>query len=203
MNNKKRTAILLTDVRSLEDQALFLHYLSRVNAERRREVEEEQFADDRYLSLGGGALLDRLLTEWGIRGEIRHDEQGKPVVDRRPELYVSLTHAYPYAAAMISDAPCGLDIERRDRELEAVARRYYNEREKHYAGGDQDRITDVWCRKECVIKCWGPRDVREIDTFAIPPDHEYVSIPLPGYSFEVLKKKGSYLFRNVLLDMDW
>lgn len=146
--------------------------------------------------------MDRLLTGWEVRGEIRHNEWGKPVVDRHPEVHLSLTHAYPYAAAMISAAPCGLDLERRDRDLEAIARRYYNEREKRYAGEDRGRTTDVWCRKECVVKCLGVRDVREADAFAIPPDYGYLSIPLPGFSFEVLMGNGDYRFREVRLGVD-
>ena len=201
MNNRKETTILLTDVRPFEHEALFFQYLSRVNAERQCDIEKKQCAYDRYLSLGGGLLLDQLLREWGVHAQIQHDEQGKPVVFQHPELYVSLTHAYPYAAAMISDAPCGLDLERRDLDLGAVARRYFNEQEKRYAGADQNRITDIWCRKECVIKYRGPRDIREIDTFAIAPDYEYISLPLAGFSFEILKKKGVYRFAEVHFPM--
>lgn len=198
MNNDKRcTTILLTNTRIFEDAALFHYYLSKVNEERRCDVKNRRFAEDRLLSLGGGLLLDQLLADWNINSEIVHNEQGKPLVYLYPNVYVSLTHAYPYAAAMISHAPCGLDIEGRDRNLEAVARRYYNEQEKGYAGNDQNRITDIWCRKECFIKCCGPQDVRQIDTFSIPADYEYISLPLQGYSFEILKKKGAYLFREI------
>jgi len=195
-NNKKRTTILLTNVRIFEDTALFHYYLSKVNEERRCDIEHKRFAEDKFLSLGGGLLLDQLLMDWDIHSEIMHNEQGKPLVYKAPDVYVSLTHAYPYAAAMISDSPCGLDIERRNRNMEAVARRYYNDQEKRYAGNDQNRLTDIWCRKECFIKYSAPQDIRQIDTFSIPADYEYLSLPLPGYSFEILKRKGACLFRE-------
>lgn len=196
-NDKKHVTILLTNVSVFEDPALFHRCLSEVNEERRCDIENKNFAEDRLLSLGGGLLLGQLLMDWNIPSEIVHNAQGKPLVSGHPNVYISLTHTYPYAAAMISDAPCGLDIERRDRDLEAVARRYYNEREKRYAGNDQNRMTDVWCRKECFIKYCAPQDVRQIDTFSIPAGYEYLSLPLQGYSFEILKPKGAYQFREV------
>lgn len=196
---KKKTTIVLADVRALEDASLFAQYLSGVNAERRRDIQQKRFAQDRLLSLGGGLLLNLLLAQWGIASEILHNQQGKPFVKGHPGVFVSLTHAYPYAAAMICDAPCGLDLESRERDLKAVAGRCYNAREKGYAGNDPGKTTDIWCRKECMIKFQNPQDIRRIDTFAIPDDYEYVSLPLPGYSFEILKKKGDYLFRIVQL----
>ena len=50
-----------------------------------------------------------------------------------------------------------------------------------------------------MIKFRGLQDVRRIDTFAIPADYEYLSLPLPGYSFEILKKQGDYRFFTVRL----
>ena len=198
-NDKPCTTILQTNVSIFQNAALFHYYLSYVNQERRCDIEQKHVAEDRHLSLGGGLLLDQLLADWNIHSQIVHNHQGKPLVYLHPHVYVSLTHAYPYAAAMISHAPCGLDIERQDRDLEAVARRYYNEQEKQYAGNDQNRLTNIWCRKECYIKTYGPRDVRLIDTFSIPADYEYLSLPLPGYSLEILKKKGPYQFRQHFL----
>lgn len=202
MNNRKhgnQTTILLADVRPLEDASLFAQYLSGVNAERQRDIQQKRFPEDRRLSLGGGVLLNLLLAQWEIESEVLHDPQGKPFVEHHPEIFVSLTHAYPYAAAMICDAPCGLDIESRQRDLKAISRRCFNVRERQYAGEDPGRITDIWCRKECVIKFRGLQDVRRIDTFAIPADYEYLSLPLPGYSFEILKKQGDYRFFTVRL----
>lgn len=203
MNNMKPdkiTTILLADVRPLEDAALFAQYLSGVNPERQRDIRKKRFARDRLLSLGGGVLLELLPAQWGIEAEIRHDGQGKPFAAQHPEMFLSLTHAYPYAAAMICDAPCGLDIESRSRNLAAISRRCYTAREMQYAGQAPGRITDIWCRKECIVKAHGLRDLRKIDTFAIPADYEYLSLPLPGYSFEILKKQGAYRFCVVRLD---
>ena len=81
MNNRKhgkQTTILLADVRPLEDASLFAQYLSGVNAERQRDIQQKRVPEDRRLSLGGGVLLNLLLAQWEIESEILHDPQGKP-----------------------------------------------------------------------------------------------------------------------------
>lgn len=199
MNNdfsKTNDTIFLADVRSLKDSSLFSFYLSKVSSERRRDIDTKQVEEDRLLSLGGGVLLDCLLEAWNVEDQVLHTAEGKPFACHHPEIHLSLTHAYPYAAAMISLFPCGLDIEQRDRDLEAVVRRYYTLPEKEFCQNDPCKITDIWCRKECWIKCYHPLDVRYIDTYSIPKDYEFVSLPLINYSFEVLKKKGDFHFQK-------
>ena len=117
----------MADARGLEDQAAFSHFLPTVNTERQRDIGCKRFDEEKVLSLAGGLLLDMLLDCWNIPAQIEHGRGGKPRVRNHPEVYVSLTHSYPYAAAVISDRPCGIDLERRDRELEAVARMYFTQ----------------------------------------------------------------------------
>ena len=188
----------MADARGLEDQAAFSHFLPTVTTERQRDFGCKRFDAEKGLSRAGGLLVDMLLDCWNIPAQIEHGRGGKPRVRNHPEVYVSLTHSYPYAAAVISDRPCGIDLERRDRELEAVARRYFTQDEKAYSGGDRARTTDIWCRKECCIKYDKPRDVRFIDTFAIPEDYCYHSFPIEGFSFEVLAPRGDYMFHEVI-----
>ena len=190
----------MADARSLLDKAVFSRLLPTVNAERQRDIAGKRFDEEKVLSLAGGLLLDMLLDRWNIPAEIEHDKQGKPRVRDHPEVYVSLTHSYPYAAAVISDRPCGIDLENRDRNLEAIARRYFTEGEKAYAGGAPARATDIWCRKECCIKYDKPRDVRLIDTFAIPKDYCYRSFPVEGFSLEVLAPRGACGFYEVTFE---
>ena len=73
----------------------------------------------------------------------------------------------PAVLTIIGTCFLRLDIESRQRDLKAISRRCFNVRERQYAGEDPGRITDIWCRKECVIKFRGLQDVRRIDTFAI------------------------------------
>lgn len=201
-NDQRCTTVLLADARCLEDKAVFSHFFLTVNAERQRDIVSRRFDKDKVLSLAGGLLLDMLLKRWDITAQIEHDSRGKPVVQGHPEVFVSLTHAYPYAAAVISDRPCGIDLENRSRNPEAIARKYFNEKEKAFSGTDQGKITDLWCRKECCIKFGLPGDIRFIDPFTIPEDYRYCSFPLDGFSFEVLIPKGDLAYHVVKFQED-
>lgn len=186
------TTILLADVRPLENSGTFTYFFSRVNEERRQTIETIRFDEEKVLSLAGGVLLDTLLMHWDIDASVTHDDDGKPCVPGFPWVFLSLTHAYPYAAAVISDHPCGIDIENQSRDLTGIFRRYYLPSEQAYVAGNPARATDIWCRKECIIKYDRPRDIRRIDTFAIGQDYRYLPISLPGFSCQALIPTGEY-----------
>lgn len=188
------TTILLADGRSLENRDIFAYFFSLVNEERKGTIEKMRFDEEKVLSLAGGVLLDALLRLWGIDAPVAHDEGGRPRVPGFPSVFLSLSHAYPYAAAVISHHPCGIDIEDQSRDLSGIVRRYYLPQEQAYAAGDPARATDIWCRKECVIKYDHPRDIRRIDTFAIGEDYRYLHIPVSGFSCQALIPKGEYRF---------
>lgn len=196
-NIPRLTTILLADGRPLENSDTFTHFFSLVNEERQRYIEKMRFDEEKVLSLAGGVLLDALLKLWRIDAPVIHDDEGKPCAAGFSSVFLSLTHAYPYAAAVISDCPCGIDIEDRSRDLSAIVRRYYLPQEKAYVGSHPARATDIWCRKECIIKYDRPQDVRLIDTFAIGEDYRYLHIPVPGFSCQALIPKGEYQFLRV------
>lgn len=186
------TTILLADVHPLENSDTFTYFFSRVNEERRQTIETIRFDEEKVLSLAGGVLLDGLSKLWGIDASVTHDDDGKPCVPGFPWVFLSLTHAYPYAAAVISHRPCGIDIENQSRDLTDIVRRYYLPSEQAYVAGNPARATDIWCRKECIIKYDRPRDIRRIDTFAIGQDFRYLPISLPGFSCQALIPTGEY-----------
>lgn len=194
MNKYKKTrctTVFLTDVRMLEDEEVFSRLFLTVNPERQRDIDSKGFDEEKVLSLAGGLLLDALLEHWGIAAEVEHDLQGKPVVKGCPDVFVSLSHSYPYAAAVIAAQPCGIDLESHDRDFGTIAKRFYSQKEREYAKEDPIKMAQIWCRKECIIKYERPQDVRNIDTFDIPEHYGYRSFPLEGFSFEVLIPKGA------------
>ncbi len=44
--------------------------------------------------------------------DVKKTERGKPYIDGSPELYISISHSGVYAAVVLSDIPCGIDIEK-------------------------------------------------------------------------------------------
>lgn len=97
-----------------------------------------------------------------------------------PYAAFSLSHTKDFCAAVVSDAPCGIDIEERT----AFLRTHDDERaakmkERILAAGDaanEDFLT-LWTKKESLYKCCGrggfaPREIRTdlypVKTFVLP-----------------------------------
>lgn len=108
-------------------------------------------------------LLAALLRAQGIERlpDVAFMPNGKPYF---PDcaLYFSVSHSEGMAAAMIADAPCGVDIERvRENVRERLTARCLSPREI----ADGMDFFDVWTMKECIGKISGagitafPRDI--------------------------------------------
>lgn len=138
-----------------------------------------------------GALRESKCASWTLLdGAILH-ATGAPVDFRTftrekngkwscPYAAFSLSHTKDFCAAVVSDAPCGIDIEERT----AFLRMHDSERtakmkEKILAAGDaanEDFLT-LWTKKESLYKCCGrggfaPREIRTdlypVKTFVLP-----------------------------------
>lgn len=166
-------------------EGLFGELLAGLDPIRQEKTMARRRREDRLLSLAVGLLLRRCLRRWGIEEAPAYDGQGKPVIPGHPEVFVSATHCWPYAGAIISSSPCGIDLERR-RPMEAVVGRWFLPEEQALCRGDPAMAMDIWCRKECIIKCFGLRDWNRLDTFALPEGYVFTGVPLTGFSFQTL-----------------
>ncbi len=96
-------------------------------------------------------LFKAIKNEFGIvcgEGDIKRDEYGKPYLAGYPQVFFSLSHAHCAALCLVSDAPCGIDAERSDREIpERVQMRYF--------GGITDDAVREWTALEAKIKLSG------------------------------------------------
>ena len=106
-------------------------------------------ADVRYC---GEAGLDYPVLE----GEIRREEKGKPYFVDIP-LEFSLSHSGQLWMCMVSQQPCGLDLQHvKECRFEEIAQRLYLPKEQHYVDlWGLDGFFDVWVRKEAFAKCTG------------------------------------------------
>lgn len=98
-------------------------------------------------------LLALALQRSGITElpEVRFEEAGKPVFVASP-LHFSLSHSGRFAAALLSDSPCAVDVETiRSNPRDKLVARCLNEREKEL-GCD---FTECWTKKECLGKLNG------------------------------------------------
>lgn len=114
--------------------------------------------------------------ETGIPSEkldIRADEFGKPYVKNADGIFFNVSHAGDYIACIISDKPCGIDIERTNRKPRInIARRFFNEEEYNFLMTlpEEKRagtFFEMWTAKEAYAKYLGKGIVGGLNTFVL------------------------------------
>ena len=72
-------------------------------------------------------LLRRVAGEWC---KISYNEQGAPCISNSQYRHISVSHCADCVALLLSDKPCGVDIERTERNFERVAAKYITAAER-------------------------------------------------------------------------
>ena len=88
--------------------------------------------------------------------ELFYDEKGKPHYNGKDgfTLHFSLSHSGDYAACIISDVPCGVDIECiREKDITSLAKRVFSPAESKKITARE--FYETWTVKESVLKALG------------------------------------------------
>lgn len=118
-----------------------------------KHMEEKRHPDVRAASETAWNLLEAALRETGIAElpQVHFEETGKPVF-ADSSLHFSLSHSGKLACALLSDAPCAVDVEIIKPDVQAkLIDRCLNEQEKAL-GCD---FFETWTKKECRGKFSG------------------------------------------------
>lgn len=112
---------------------------------------------DIYISHKGdsGILAPRMLMMYNGQNEtLRYDEKGKPYFT---SAYVSISHSGSLWACALSDAPCGVDIQRKQNvRFDKLAARYFTDSEAaRVLAEGQDAFFEIWTAKEAYAKLTG------------------------------------------------
>lgn len=100
---------------------------------------------------------------------IAKDEFGKPF-PKMSELHLSLSHSFPYAAALVDrNSPVGIDLEQPKEKLLKIAPRIHHANELHDLGTDLVKHCIYWCAKESMIKLHGRKDLIFAENMFINP----------------------------------
>lgn len=100
--------------------------------------------------LGWRALVHR--TKPGV--EITYTAQGAPQLS--DGTFLSVSHAAGWVAVLFGEEPCGVDIERLDRNFERVARRYIGPDEQLLPQAEHPHFKALlWSAKEALYKWAG------------------------------------------------
>jgi 4'-phosphopantetheinyl transferase len=120
--------------------------------------------------LASRVLLKALLEKWNLDFKgLRKDEEGKPFFIGH-DIHLSLSHSYPYVAAMIHrHKHVGIDLEQPKEKLLRIGPRVLNENELNDAGENIVKHCILWCAKEALIKVYGKRHLVLSKDLAIEP----------------------------------
>ena len=178
----------LLDIRNVSDVELSLWYAQMDQA---RQEKCKLYRDDRAKKLCIAAdhlIRTALAKELKISPkevEICLSPDGKPYCEGNP-LYFSYSHCDPYVAAVISQNPVGIDIEK-VRAIRGKGERICTEEELKYLNGAEDdseshrRFIEIWTKKEAIFKIEGrlPRKDKEIETLT-PKNHVILTTKTVG-----------------------
>lgn len=106
--------IYMADIRSLEQEELFIELLEQVSSLRREKVLACKNKKDRCRALAAGFLLRNALQAHGINEkEITYEKNphGKLLLPEKLGLSFNLSHGGDYAVCALSDENVGIDLE--------------------------------------------------------------------------------------------
>ncbi len=90
---------------------------------------------------------------------IDKDEFGKPYIRDSPTA-LSLTHSFPYAAAILHrNESVGIDLEQPSEKILKIRSRFMSPAELEDAADSIPKLTLYWCAKEALYKWWGKRGI--------------------------------------------
>ena len=93
-----------------------------------------------------------------IKPCFEYNEHGKPFLPLYPNLHFSISHCSQAVGCILSEMPCGLDIERVRRASPSLISKTMNRNEEHqiYSSSHPEvEFIRLWTRKEAVFKLLG------------------------------------------------
>lgn len=120
---------------------------------------EQGASEDDLISVEGFAPARRaerlawrlLLHKMAPAAEVEYLPSGKPVIKNSKYKYLSVSHCADCVAVMLSQRPCGVDVERVERNYARIAGRYLSVEELSLCD-DERWMAMAWCAKEALYK---------------------------------------------------
>jgi 4'-phosphopantetheinyl transferase len=133
------------------------------------ELDKIKVPERRLEWIASRVLLKKLAAEQGLaQAEIRKDTFGKPYIADCP-YHISLSHAFPYAAAIIQKQPVGIDIEHSREQLLRIRHKFLHPEELSRAGNDLQKLGIYWSAKEALYKLYGRKGLLFQEQIRIEP----------------------------------
>ncbi len=155
---------------------IYQDYYKKLSPARRNKTDNYHFAEDKRLSVGAGALLDKGLSYYGLKEadvQLSYNGNGKPFLPDFPEIHFNLSHSGTIVFAIFTDTEAGCDIEKIKPADLRVARRFFCDGEYRYVAGQksetgqQEAFFRLWTLKESFVKAAGAGLLIPLNSFEI------------------------------------
>ena len=142
---------------SEEEMQDALQFLPR---ERLEKIERTKQKKSQQESICAGLLLEYALQEQGLSGvglTFMKNADGKPYIEKHPELFYNLSHSKEYVALVMDERPVGVDIEGLRTGYQKLVNRFFAEDEMAalQENWSDQLFTKLWTRKESYLKATG------------------------------------------------
>lgn len=160
------------------------------------QVLESEAREEDMLSVEGFSSLSRRRERLSWRALLRAEEPaarieylagGKPTILNSRYKHISVSHCADMVAVMLSDEPCGVDVERCDRCFTKLQGRYMTSQELSLSACES-LAGVVWCAKEALYKMAGREGVdfkRDIIIKSIHPTESSWHLVAEAFDAEV------------------
>lgn len=104
--------------------------------------------------LAGRFLLQQLDPNFPFE-KMTISPEGKPVIENE-HIWFSISHSYPYAAAIISNTKSvGIDIQTYVEKIIRIQHKFLSEAEQVFTQDNLEKVTIAWTAKEALFKYYG------------------------------------------------
>jgi 4'-phosphopantetheinyl transferase len=156
----------LWHITEMEEELLSGHPFSSPEQE---ELNRIKVPERRLEWIASRILLKKLAAEQGFaQAAVEKDAFGKPFITDCP-YHISLSHAFPYAAAIIHEQPVGIDVEHSREQLFRIRHKFLHPEELSRAGNDLQMLGIYWSAKEALYKLYGRKGLLFQEQIRIEP----------------------------------
>ena len=97
--------------------------------------------------------------------EIEYAPSGQPKVVGH-NLHIGVSHTDGCVAVVVSNNPCAVDVERKERDLKRISERFLTAEERAMAVDNTTQVA-IWCSRECYYKLKGDRGLLVLTDIAV------------------------------------
>ena len=139
----------VSKIESLDKEAL-KEFFGRLSSAQQERISDKKKSDE---AIAARFVLRELVLEYtgeDMTEKIRNDEKGRPFIEGRPDIFISLSHSKGVVAAAVGERAVGIDIEYIRPVSDKVKARVCKS-----APENDNKFFKVWTIKEAYLKASG------------------------------------------------